>query len=119
VERLKLEQKRERETLKQVFQWERDFRTPKSGIEGKRMVPPIALQQRGVRQSRSAASVGRAARALSSKLINKTQGIKNRNSACGECVASPESRKGLFNGASGGRFDFTRVSVAQAVSATR
>jgi hypothetical protein len=35
VERLKLEQKRERDTLEQVFRWEREFRTPKSGIEGK------------------------------------------------------------------------------------
>jgi hypothetical protein len=36
VERLKLEQKRERDTLEQVFQWEREFRTPtKSGVEGK------------------------------------------------------------------------------------
>jgi hypothetical protein len=38
VERLKLEQKRERDTLEQVFRLEREFRTPKSGmlcVEGK------------------------------------------------------------------------------------
>jgi len=32
VERLKLEQKGERDTLEQVFRWEREFRTPKSGM---------------------------------------------------------------------------------------
>ncbi len=32
AERLKLEQKRERDTLEQVFRWEREFRMPKSGM---------------------------------------------------------------------------------------
>jgi hypothetical protein len=32
AERLTLEQKRERDTLEQVFRWEREFRTPKSGM---------------------------------------------------------------------------------------